>query len=376
MIAPSLLLASAVFGQQLVDATRGVVLTTSDKLGMGGAGMGFAAGASGTFFHPAAPAVRQRMQRAYLSPTLELSLFNVGFGQSLGVDGLPDENLSARFGMTNIAVATTIGPAGVGIAASGTRYRADGIEVGITEGHVAVAGSFSDGHTTLGVGLRTLSVAASGDSELWTGEAAFEGGAMELGVHLVEPDAGWNVGAAWRAPVHATLTSGEQPDAVGGVSLPSQLVIGASYASRAMRRAEVEAVPVRFAADMVWDGKLSNAVGLEGLLLGTVVDRGTEPTLSPRIGVEVEPVRNRLRLRTGSYFEPTRADTESGRLHLTAGTQLRLLRIRLFRGWIDEHVSWTTALDAADGYLNSGFLSIGFWGEGVVGNAYQWSQPT
>ena len=376
MIAPWLLLVQAVLGQQLVDATRGVVLTTSDKLGMGGAGMGFAAGASGTFFHPAAPAVRARLQRGFLSPSLELSLFNVGFGQSLGVDGLPDENLTARFGMTNIALASTIGPAGVGVAASGTRYRTDGIEVGITEGHIAVAGSFADGHTTLGIGLRTLSVDATGDSDLWTGQAAFEGGALELGMHLVEPDAGWNVGGAWRAPVHATLTEGRQPEVVGGISLPSQLVIGASYASRAMRRSEVEAVPVRVAADMVWDGKLSNAVGLEGLLMGTLVKRGAEPTLSPRFGVEVEPVRNRFRFRSGSYFEPTRADAESGRLHLTAGTQVRLFRLRVLRGWVDQHVSWTTALDVADGYLNSGFLSVGFWGEGVVGNAYQWAQPT
>jgi len=377
VIVPCLLLASTgAHAQQLVDATRGVVLTTSDMLAMGGAGMGFAAGASGTFFHPAAPAVRRRLQRGYLSPSMELSLFNVGFGQSLGVDGLPDEDLSARFGMTNIALATTIGPAGAGLATSGTRYRADGVEVAITEGHLAVAGSFADGHTTLGLGLRTLSVEATGNSDLWMGEAAFEGGALELGMHLVEPDAGWNVGGAWRAPVHATRVSGQQPDVVSGVSLPSQMVIGASYASRAMRRSDLESVPVRFAADAVWDGKLSNAVGLEGLLMGQVVERGAEPTLSPRIGVEVEPARNRFRFRTGSYWEPTRADAESGRLHLTAGTQLRIVRVRILRGWIDQHLSWTTALDAADGYLNTGFLSLGFWGVGVVGNAYQWAQPT
>ena len=68
-----------------------------------------------------------------------------------------------------------------------------------------------------------------------------------------------------------------------------------------------------------------------------------------------------LKLRAGSYLEPTRFETSTPRLHGTLGLDARLLMWNVFGLWPDDYV-WRLGLgaDAAARYFTWG-LTIGGW---------------
>ncbi len=75
--------------------------------------------------------------------------------------------------------------------------------------------------------------------------------------------------------------------------------------------------------------------------------------LTPRLGVEHETWRDRLRLRGGSYWEASPFEGQPGRPHLTGGFELFL-----FHNWRDFSASFS--FDLAPRYRNLG-LSFGLW---------------
>jgi len=92
------------------------------------------------------------------------------------------------------------------------------------------------------------------------------------------------------------------------------------------------------------------------------VDRsGEEVTLSPRVGVETEPVERWLKVRSGTYWEPSRFREIDGRAHVTGGFDVRLFDWTLF-GLLDEHAALevSTAGDWARDYFGWA-LSVGVW---------------
>lgn len=62
------------------------------------------------------------------------------------------------------------------------------------------------------------------------------------------------------------------------------------------------------------------------------------------------------------------------RLHATTGLEVRLFRLRLFKGFIDTEIAWEAAVDYAPNYLNVAWLGIGAWDSGVIGG--NWVEPT
>lgn len=116
-----------------------------------------------------------------------------------------------------------------------------------------------------------------------------------------------------------------------------------------------------FAADLVLTGRSVGAVGVQSLLDsldGTgpaprLQAAGERATLGLRAGVESEVLENRLKLRGGMYYEPSRFDPFSGRVHATAGIDVRAFH--LVRDW---KLTWVG--DFANQYANAG-LGIGFW---------------
>lgn len=82
-------------------------------------------------------------------------------------------------------------------------------------------------------------------------------------------------------------------------------------------------------------GAVDQAVGVESFLQGTVNRSGQRVTISPRIGVESEVLPNLLRLRAGTYYEPTRFRTSEGRLHGTLGLDVRLFQWNVAGLWPD-----------------------------------------
>ncbi len=110
-------------------------------------------------------------------------------------------------------------------------------------------------------------------------------------------------------------------------------------------------------------GPLQDAVGVESFLERTVHRAGLETTFSPRLGVESEVVPHWLTLRAGSYYEPTRFSSPdaAARLHGTFGTDLRLIRWKVF-GLVHDDTFWRTtgSVDYAARYLSFG-AGVGVW---------------
>lgn len=100
--------------------------------------------------------------------------------------------------------------------------------------------------------------------------------------------------------------------------------------------------------------RVENAVALPVFSEGAAPEAiGRSMFLVPRVGVEHETLPGRLRLRGGTYIEPSPFPGRNPRPHLTAGVEVFVLRY-----WEDWALS--ASGDVASRYYNLGF-SVGFW---------------
>ena len=109
-------------------------------------------------------------------------------------------------------------------------------------------------------------------------------------------------------------------------------------------------------------GTVNNAVGIESMLNRTVQRSGEHVTVSPHIGVETEIWPHWLRLRGGSYVEPSRFDSnpKGARLHATFGFDQKVLPWDVFGAFPGTEWRVGGSLDASRSYLGWG-ISIGVW---------------
>jgi hypothetical protein len=114
-------------------------------------------------------------------------------------------------------------------------------------------------------------------------------------------------------------------------------------------------------ADLWFNGRVDNAVGVESLLFHTVQRSGEKMTGSPRLGFETEAVPTRMKLRAGTYLEPTRFAQSTPRVHGTLGIDISLFKWNVFGLWPDDYRwQFTTALDVTRKYTSVSF-GIGGW---------------
>jgi hypothetical protein len=105
----------------------------------------------------------------------------------------------------------------------------------------------------------------------------------------------------------------------------------------------------------------TQSISLEGFLdqySSEIV--GKSLSVTPRFGLEGEPIRDRMTLRAGTYVEPSRYDTGSPRQHFTFGGDVRLFPLD-FWGLLPQ-ANWKIGLfvDLAPRYVNGG-IGIGTW---------------
>jgi hypothetical protein len=89
-------------------------------------------------------------------------------------------------------------------------------------------------------------------------------------------------------------------------------------------------------------GKVANGVGLESFLAQSVQRSGEHVSVTPRLAAESEVWPNHIKVRAGSYYEPTRFRDTEGRLHGTFGFDIRLFRWDVFRIWPEDYL-WQLA---------------------------------
>ena len=113
-------------------------------------------------------------------------------------------------------------------------------------------------------------------------------------------------------------------------------------------------------ADVWLHGRVQDGVGVESFLFQTVQRSGEKITVSPRLGFEAEVWPARMKLRAGTYLEPSRFQESTLRVHGTFGFDINVLKWNVFGLWPDDY-RWqiTTAFDFARDY---GSFSVGIGG--------------
>lgn len=130
-----------------------------------------------------------------------------------------------------------------------------------------------------------------------------------------------------------------------------------------LRRARYNNWPrekILFLASALVTGASTNAISTESFLDQRYDPVGRSTTVSPRFGIEGEPVPRWLRARTGSYVEPSRWQTGSPRQHFTFGGDVRLFE---FNAWgLFPETFWRVsfAADLAPRFSNWS-VGIGVW---------------
>lgn len=109
-------------------------------------------------------------------------------------------------------------------------------------------------------------------------------------------------------------------------------------------------------------GASRDAVGVESFLQQIVMRSGEQVVYSPRLGLETEPWLRQMKVRMGTYIEPTRFATSEPRAHFTAGFDFKLLKWDVFGFWPRDYV-WklATSIDIARAYSMLGFSLAGWY---------------
>lgn len=358
MLILGLLLSAAAQAQEplQLELSRRVPVTSAESMAMGSAGMGFANGAKGVFFNPAAPAIRKEHQGKFgLTGVLSLS-------SALVLSGLEDQRLAESWveNRLDLGAAGRYKRVGVGLVLTTMQDSSADGQLLFTESHLTSGVQLHTG--ALGMGLRTVaaSVQRPGRPDL-----NYAGVGWQVGYLFTALDEGVNVGFSFRSKVRApALTASyEAPDVAVA---PWELGFGLS---RVFIAPWPKPVPMRMAVDMVLEGPVDDAGAIESLYVTSTewVEQGSNVTLSPRMGMEVEVVEHRLRVRTGTWREASRLEQLTGTWHGTAGLELRVLPISL--GPWERDLALEFAVDRAAGFTNVNWLTLGFWESGQVEGA-------
>ncbi len=131
----------------------------------------------------------------------------------------------------------------------------------------------------------------------------------------------------------------------------------------ARRYVQMQRFHVLLSSSLLISGAVDDAVGVESFLERRVQRSGEKVSLSPRVAVETELVPHWLKIRVGTYLEPTRfaSNSDGARQHGTAGLDVKLFPWSVF-GLFEDGSEWrfTGGVDGARDYFGWG-LAVGIW---------------
>jgi hypothetical protein len=117
---------------------------------------------------------------------------------------------------------------------------------------------------------------------------------------------------------------------------------------------------ILFLASVLFTGQSPNAVSVEGFLDQRVETVGRQLNVTPRLGLEGEPIQNHVVLRTGTYVEPSRYEGSAARQHFTFGGDICLFPLSFWGLFPDDPWKLGLFVDLAPRYTNYGF-GLGTW---------------
>lgn len=410
--------------QYAVDLFQGPVLSTSRLTGMGGAFTSLAEGADAQSVNAASPAMRVPWSHDSFDwdltggITFPSSLRNTDFDNN-GTAGFRYRDFLFLSGGGTLQ----FGPWGVGISADlqsyalgrseGAGTAAENLNLNLTRYTLVLARALADHQVFLGAGLRGVTLNAvenaSGRNDtllsmtgaslmasaVWAPKAA----PLRLGAHarmhvdgnvqeqssLVTPNAQGDlvvgnlylpkdVQSPWEVELAAAWQFGARPLNTGfwdRRAVPRAVICaerrpgdGEKAVARRHLRERVAALPrskVLVAASVLLTGPVRNGVGLESMLTQVVDRSGESVSVTPRVGVEMEPIPTWLQVRAGTYLEPTRYREGLPRVHGTTGFDVKVLPWTVF-GLFDEGTWWRAGgfVDYTRDYL-AWSVSVGVW---------------
>ncbi|HET6331573.1 MAG TPA: hypothetical protein VFG30_00075 [Polyangiales bacterium] len=112
--------------------------------------------------------------------------------------------------------------------------------------------------------------------------------------------------------------------------------------------------------DAIVISPIEDGIGFESFMSQMREASGKSVTFGVRFGAEGEPIENRLKLRVGTYLEPSRFEAGSPRVHATLGSDVKLFSWDVFGILSPVDLRIGAAVDVAVRYVNYGF-SLGVW---------------
>ena len=122
--------------------------------------------------------------------------------------------------------------------------------------------------------------------------------------------------ARYRKPGHS------RPDAKDRAAMEAELK--ALEERRTAERHRQQRQTAIVMASLLFTGGEPNAVSITGFIDQQRIPYGSRFSVSPRIGVEAEMIKNWLMVRAGSYLEPSLFEDVPYRAHFTGGLDLKL----------------------------------------------------
>jgi hypothetical protein len=179
-------------------------------------------------------------------------------------------------------------------------------------------------------------------------------------------NAPWRNTSALRSQLRRQIADGtyEPPDTYGGPPYPALSQHNPRAAlrtaidnDREAQRRYLRAQPRRYvllSAEVLLFRPTHKGQGVNAFLRQSPERSGARMSYGARVGLESELLPNRLKLRGGSYLEPSRYQRNYYRPHVTGG-----MDVRLFDAW-RWSVRGTATVDVAPRYYDWG-LSLGLW---------------
>jgi hypothetical protein len=338
---------------------------SSRKVSMGGAFVAIAEGVDSLSDNPAGVAYRRPGSTGTWSAGGSLGVYQVN-GNDIDNNGNPSDSYKSQQ-FNTLGGLLQYGQWGIGVYAVSQKFLVEGEGAGqeydFGYGFLNLGYTSRNRDWTWGIGARPASLAGRPSG----------GGARVLELRGTSPNAGvlWHpqqgplrVGAAYHGHLkdaEVLPPDGAIPFSEGSLIPPQKVVMptvvsfGASY--------ELEKGhfwldhPLLVSGQINIMGRTPNAVGIESFLEQKIQLTGERTTVGFHLGGEYEALPKRLRIRGGSYWEPSRFTGVNGRLHGTGGIELYLFKIN-FIG--THHVSFSYAADYASSYLTQ-FFGLGFW---------------
>ncbi len=375
-----LLFSNVAWAQTKIEFSPGPILSSNRVVGVGGAFLSVAEGADAHLITPASFAMRYNWARNDFFDW-DWSLYWLLSTASTRPDitGNPDASDGSFF--LGGGLDARMSKFGIGVHALIKRYDLDvTLEDGSTQTYrfnqiisrLGFGWASSALDIVFGLSIDTVAIAMN-DPDTQTDVLGIQGGGLSLGAVWAPTGKPFRVGFKYDSPALAAESTIEPPvelmDVVDieAMEVPAEVGIGASYMfwdrvynpTRTFGSVKPDEIIghggrryVLLTADVIMHMPVKDAVGVVSYLSGNPEVAGNDHTFSPRFGAESEFWANQMRARMGGYLEPSRIESQSSRMHFTAGLDFR---VHVLIDWRLNGV-----IDFARRYYNWG-VGIGFW---------------